>query len=390
MICSDGNRVILESILAFAPKQNVTYALLRNAKGPPLSAWIIQQQPIQSQYTQTFVAMVNDTFKQQIITRIAVIGAGPSGLAAAKALLDEGTFQKIVVFERNAEIGGTWIYSPEVNPQPPIPSVDVLEVDPPESKNIILSPIYDALHTNLPHPVMAYRDFPFPKDTPLFPSHDLVLAYLRLFAKHFQLETMIRFHSCVTRAERLSGGWVLSIEDATHRYVETFDAVIVATGHYSIPHIPDIEGLKETNIEIMHSREYRRADTFRDKVICVVGAGSSGVDIVRETSKTARKVYHSVRNRLDPSSVQQARSDNLIEIGSIRSVRLNRIESDDGVFNVDVLIFATGYLRSHIGIPLFDHADRPISYVTDTEYSYCTLLEWKSEVAVESGDASRK
>lgn len=42
------------------------------------------------------------------IARVAVIGAGPGGLAVARALRNEGSFEKITVFERNAAVGGTW------------------------------------------------------------------------------------------------------------------------------------------------------------------------------------------------------------------------------------------------------------------------------------------
>ncbi|KAF7722404.1 hypothetical protein EC973_003180 [Apophysomyces ossiformis] len=296
--------------------------------------------------------MVNTSFNNQIIKRVAIIGAGPSGLSAAKVMRDEGTFEKVIVFERNCRIGGTWIYSSDVNPNPPIPSVDVLKVDPPGNATRVLSPMYDGLHTNLPHPVMAYRDFPFADDTPLFPSHHYVLEYLELFTKHFQLEPMIRFDSNVTNLQHDAEGWKLSVKDKNSDYMEEFDAVIVATGHYSVPRIPDINGLTTTKARILHSREYRNPEAFRDQTICVIGAGSSALDIVRETANTARQIYHSVRTDNERSAKASERSpDNVTRIGQINFVHQHQIESDDGIFNVDTIIFATGYLYSFPFLP---------------------------------------
>ncbi|KAG0170057.1 hypothetical protein DFQ28_002595 [Apophysomyces sp. BC1034] len=295
--------------------------------------------------------MVNSRSNQPIL-RVAVIGAGPSGLAAAKVLRDDGSFQKVVVFERNAQVGGTWIYSPDVNPNPPIPSVDILELDPPGNTKTVISPMYERLRTNLPHRVMAFRDFPFPENTPMFPSHDQVLEYLQSFANHFELRSMIRFESCITRAEHLADGWRVSVTDRNRQYEEEFDAIVVATGHYSVPHIPDIEGLGTTHIRVFHSREYRQPEIFKGQTICVMGAGSSALDIVRETSKIAKKVYHCVRtDNTRSAQALQEQPDNVIRIGPLKHFGSHHIESDEGVFEIDAVMFATGYHYSFPFLP---------------------------------------
>ncbi|ORZ26004.1 hypothetical protein BCR42DRAFT_401403 [Absidia repens] len=318
------------------------------------------------------------------IRRVAVIGAGPGGLAAAKQLQEEGVFDKISVFDRNDQIGGTWIYSSEQNTNPPIPSVNALQVDPPlslqHSKNDdnsipafsnLRSAIYDGLRTNLPTSVMCYRDFDFGSDVPFFPSHANVLTYLQQFTQHFNLEPLIHLGTKVVNAEYSdddSNGitnkeWTLTLQTKDKVYKETFDAVVVANGHYSIPYIPALDGieaLQNNNVDWIHSREYRIPGGYKDQTVIVIGSGSSGLDIVREVSKVAKKVYHCVR-----SDNKQSRQAHALDASNVERVGVvNRILAD-GAFecgggaggdeqstatitlvDVDRVIFATGYLYS--------------------------------------------
>ncbi|KAI9020809.1 hypothetical protein CLU79DRAFT_755661 [Phycomyces nitens] len=311
------------------------------------------------------------------ITRVAVIGAGPGGLAAAKALRDENAFENITVFERNNQVGGTWVYSPKVNPSLAIPSVNALEVDPPghqTNDHAQGSAIYAHLNTNLPTPVMAFRDFPFSKDTPLFPSHEHVLKYLEAFADENKLKPMIRFNTNVVQAEYLQEQkvWRLSLSEQSQEsslrkeYTEYFDALVVANGHYAVPHIPDIQGLKElTNkhanngIMIQHSRNYREPTEFKDKTILVIGSGPSALDIVRESSATAKKVYHAVRteNKLSARALEN-QAPNCHRVTPPRRFISEtdghpKVECIDGkvLDDVEVVVFATGYLYSFPFLP---------------------------------------
>ncbi|CAO3582273.1 unnamed protein product [Absidia cylindrospora] len=312
------------------------------------------------------------------IRRVAVIGAGPGGLAAAKQLQEEGVFDKISVFERNDQIGGTWIYSSEQNTNPPIPSVNALQVDPPLSLqhsqsdnsipafNKLRSAIYDGLRTNLPTSVMCYRDFDFASNVPFFPSHANVLAYLQQFTQHFDLDPLIHLGTKVVNAEYSNGTnkeWTLTLQTKDKVYKETFDAVVVANGHYSVPYIPALDGieaLQNNDVDWIHSREYRVPGGYKDQTVIVIGSGSSGLDIVREVSKVAKKVYHCVR-----SDNKQSRQAHALDASNVERVGVvNRI-LEDGTFvcgggaggdeqstatitlgDVDRVIFATGYLYS--------------------------------------------
>ncbi|CAA7034238.1 unnamed protein product [Microthlaspi erraticum] len=125
---------------------------------------------------------------------VAVIGAGAAGLVAARELRREG--HSVVVFERQKQVGGTWIYTDRVESDP-------LSVDP--TRIVVHSSVYGSLRTNLPRECMGFRDFPFAirsgesRDQRRFPSHGEVLAYLRDFSKEFGIEELIRFETTVVR-----------------------------------------------------------------------------------------------------------------------------------------------------------------------------------------------
>ncbi|ESQ46596.1 hypothetical protein EUTSA_v10000726mg [Eutrema salsugineum] len=173
---------------------------------------------------------------------VAVIGAGAAGLVAARELRREG--HSVVVFERQNQVGGTWIYTDDVEPDP-------LSVDP--TRLVVHWSIYDSLRTNLPR-----EYFPFVirsgkyRDLRRFPSHREVLAYLREFAKEFGIEEMIRFETEVVRVAPAAesdgeGGirkWKIESTEKgknDHRD-EIYDAVVVCNGHYREPCLAKIPG----------------------------------------------------------------------------------------------------------------------------------------------------
>ncbi|KDP25635.1 hypothetical protein JCGZ_20791 [Jatropha curcas] len=118
---------------------------------------------------------------------VAVIGAGAAGLAAARELRQEG--HNIVVFERNVQIGGTWVYDPQVESDP-------LGLDP--SRTIIHPSLYSSLRINLPKEAMGFRVYPFiPKndetrDSRRYPGHREAMLYLQNFAREFGIEEMVK------------------------------------------------------------------------------------------------------------------------------------------------------------------------------------------------------
>jgi dimethylaniline monooxygenase (N-oxide forming) len=191
--------------------------------------------------------------------RVAVIGAGACGIAAAKALADAGlAFQ---CFEKSDRVGGNWVF---------------------KNKNGVSS-AYRSLHINTSRERMQFRDFPMPKDYPDYPRHDLVARYFESYAQAFGLHQHIRFQTSVERAvPRAEGGFRLTLNGGA---VEDFDALVVANGHHWDPAWPDPKVPGEFSGLELHSHSYVDPDephSLRGKRVLVVGMGNSAMDIACE------------------------------------------------------------------------------------------------------------
>ncbi|KAK7406233.1 hypothetical protein VNO78_07853 [Psophocarpus tetragonolobus] len=181
--------------------------------------------------------------------QVAVIGAGAAGLVAARELRREG--HDVVVFEQGKQVGGTWVYSGEVES-------DLLGLDP--KRSIVHSSLYASLRTNLPRECMGFRDYPFRKkegkkgrDGRRFPLHTEVLMYLQDFAAHFEIAQLVRFQTEVVFVRFAQPGkWkVTSTSPHTLPVDDIYDAVIVCNGHFVLPRLAHIPA----NV---HSSESRR------------------------------------------------------------------------------------------------------------------------------------
>lgn len=202
---------------------------------------------------------------QDYTTKYCIIGAGASGITAAKNLKAMGI--ACDVLEREDEVGGNWIFG---KPH---------------------SSVYKSTHLISSKKMSAYTDYPMPKDFPDYPNHVQVLRYLRDYARHFGIYDLIRFNTTVTHIERdEAGGWLVSLEDDETRH---YRGLIVANGHHWDPKYPDFPGTFDGLI--LHAAEYKTPDVFRDKRVLVVGAGNSGCDIAVDAAPNAAKVFHSTR-----------------------------------------------------------------------------------------------
>lgn len=114
--------------------------------------------------------------------------------------------------------------------------------------------MYESLRIVSPREIMGFTDFPFlvkkGRDMRRFPSHRELLVYLKDFCEFFGLREMIRFNTRVEHVGMLEYGvcsddlkWVVRSKEKNEKEVEeVFDAVVVATGHYSQPRMPCIKG----------------------------------------------------------------------------------------------------------------------------------------------------
>ncbi|MDH2413926.1 NAD(P)-binding domain-containing protein [Nocardioides sp. CER19] len=198
----------------------------------------------------------------------AVIGAGPSGLAAARNLQRFGI--EWTGYEMSDGVGGLW------------------DIDAPRST------VYESAHLISSKGTTQFAEFPMADSVADYPSHRELIAYFRDFAKHFGLTDGFRFGTEVTRVVPAAGGGydVTSVGPDGER-TEHHDGVLVANGTLSEPHVPTFEGTFSG--EILHTSGYKSATVFAGKRVLIVGAGNSGCDIAVDAVHHAAAVDISVR-----------------------------------------------------------------------------------------------
>jgi cation diffusion facilitator CzcD-associated flavoprotein CzcO len=196
--------------------------------------------------------------------RVAIIGAGACGICAAKYLLQVGF--DVTVFEIGSQIGGMWCYQNDNG----------------------RSSAYRTLHINTSRGVTRFSDLDFDAGTQDFPDHADMYRYLVAYADHFGVTPRIRFRSRVAQVrpafdpKQGAPRWHLELADGR---VETFDAVLVATGHLTRPY--EIPELACFGGEYLHAHNYKEPEPYVGKRICVVGIGNSACDIASDVCVTS-------------------------------------------------------------------------------------------------------
>ena len=200
--------------------------------------------------------------------RIAIVGAGPSGLAALRALSAAGF--DAVAHERGARIGGIW----------------TLEERP--------TAAYRSLHLITSRARTEYAELPMPEGTPDYPARDSVGRYLEGYADRFGLRERIRLQSEVRRAQRLEGGgWEIELGSGER---ERADALVVANGHNDVAKWPDPPYPGDFAGEQVHALHYGDAARFEGRRVVVVGMGNSAMDIATDISLVAERTMLSARH----------------------------------------------------------------------------------------------
>lgn len=196
--------------------------------------------------------------------RICVIGAGPSGLTATKTLAQAGLDAEC--YDISSVIGGQWV------------------IDNPNGR----SAAYRSLRTNTPRRMNRFSDFAMPEDWPVFPSASQVAEWLAEYARTFDLTPRIHLNTEVLKATPLTDqGWIVQLRRADGTISdEAFDGLVVATGTYWKPRLPEFAG--DFSGVLLHSQSYRDPRTPADtqgKHVVVVGIGNTGCEIAVEMAR---------------------------------------------------------------------------------------------------------
>lgn len=197
------------------------------------------------------------------LPKVAVVGAGVSGIAALHALRRNGV--PATVIERTDRIGGLWNAG------------------------------YDSLHLFTSKTMASFPDYPMPEDYPLFPSRDQFRDYLEAFVRDKGLGEHIQLNTEALSMRPVDGGragWDLSLSTGVHAH---FDAVVLANGHFHTP-APRPEYPGEFTGLQLHTSDYRGPAQVRGDSLLVVGSGTSATDVATDGVAAGKKVLMSVRS----------------------------------------------------------------------------------------------
>ena len=197
--------------------------------------------------------------------RYLIVGAGPSGLAVARAFAEGGVPFDIV--ERHRDVGGIWDME---NPG---------------------TPMYDSAHFISSKTLSGFDGYPMPSHYPDYPGWREVLAYIRAFADDHGLRERVEVGVDVERVLPDDGdAWCVKLASGeTRRY----GGVVAAAGHDWLPRMPAYPG--SFLGERYHSVCYRSAREFLGKRVLVVGGGNSGCDIACDAATHADRAFISLR-----------------------------------------------------------------------------------------------
>ncbi|EEE54578.1 hypothetical protein OsJ_01781 [Oryza sativa Japonica Group] len=252
----------------------------------------------------------------------------------------------VTVLEQSADVGGQWLYDAATDGRDPLGMAGVH------------SSIYSSLRLNSPREVCGFSDFPFRPtnggggDARRYPVHGELLRYIREFCDVFGLMDAVRLDTTVVRVAmappRRDGSlrWtVRSKHNGDAETEEVFDAVVVATGQYSQPRLPSIDGMDKWRRRQLHSHSYRVPDSFAGEVVVIVGCNLSGKEVALELLRVAKEVHlssKSTKEAMTPSmSKMLARYDNLHLQPLVEHLcEDGRVVFDDGSFVVaDAVIY---------------------------------------------------
>ena len=190
---------------------------------------------------------------------VCIIGAGSSGITAAKTLREHNI--SFDCFEKGSQIGGNWRFNNDNG----------------------MSSAYRSLHINTNRMIMAYSDFPMPAEYPMFPHHSHIINYFDDYVNYFGIREDIQFNTEVKNVTRNNDG-TYTVETDNGSYL--YENVIIANGHHWNPRFPEPAFKGNFTGEILHSHFYKEVEQLKGKDILVVGIGNSAVDIACEAART--------------------------------------------------------------------------------------------------------
>lgn len=279
--------------------------------------------------------------------RIAVIGAGPSGMAFLRACESArqlgAEIPEVVCFEKQDDWGGQWNYSWRTGTD--------------QYGEPVHSSMYRNLWSNGPKEVLEFADYTFDEHfgRPIssYPPREVLWDYISGRLKDSRVKEKIHFATVVRWVEEHPETETFSVTVENLRSGETetseFDYVIVGSGHFTFPNVPYFKGIETFPGQVIHAHDFRGAESFADRDVLMIGASYSAEDIGSQAYKMgARSVTMSYRSRpMDYDWPKEMDEQPLVE-----KIEGKKVTFSNGVTReFDAIVLCTGYLHHYPYLP---------------------------------------
>ncbi|GAA4376733.1 NAD(P)-binding domain-containing protein [Paeniglutamicibacter cryotolerans] len=279
--------------------------------------------------------------------RVGIIGAGPSGMAQLRAFesarAQGAEIPEIICFEKQAEWGGQWNHSWRMG------------LD--GSGEPVHSSMYRHLWSNGPKECLEFADYSFDEHfgRPIssYPPREVLFDYIKGRVEKSDVRKYVRFNTTARWVDYNEGTeeFTVVVEDLTSGETEThvFDKLVVSVGHFSVPNVPEFEGINSFPGEVMHAHDFRGAERFAGKNLLLIGSSYSAEDIGMQAHKmgaaSVTMSYRSAPMGFDwPGTTRERPLVNRFE-GSTAHF------ADGTIVEFDAVILCTGYLHKYPFLP---------------------------------------
>ena len=275
------------------------------------------------------------------MTRVAIIGAGPSGMAQLRAFQSAQAkgveIPEIVCFEKQSDWGGQWNYTWHTGMD--------------EQGEPVHSSMYRYLWSNGPKECLEFADYTFDEHfgraIGSYPPRAVLWDYIKGRVEKANVRQYVRFNTAVrfVKFDEDSQLFTVTVHDYTQdqSYSEEFDYVVVSSGHFSTPRIPEYPGFEHFGGRILHAHDFRDALEFKNKNVLIVGSSYSAEDIGSQCYKYGAK---SIISCYRSAPMGYKWPENWSERAQLTHVDQTHAYFLDGSSEpVDAIILCTGYLH---------------------------------------------
>lgn len=261
--------------------------------------------------------------------------------AFESAARDGREISEVVCFEKQDDWGGQWNFNWRTGTD--------------QYGETVHSSMYRNLWSNGPKEALEFADYTFDehfgRSISSFPPRPVLWDYISGRASKSDVRSWVRFSHAVRWVSEVDGGFEVTVEDlrAKTTTTERFDRVVVGTGHFSFPNVPDFEGIGTFPGSLRHAHDFRGAESLAGKDVLLVGASYSAEDIGVQAFKMGAKSvtlsYRTAPMGFDwPEGMEELP---LLERFDGETVRFSNGETR----RFDAVILCTGYLHKYPFLP---------------------------------------